>query len=296
MKWILGTRGSKLAIAQSEQVKRLLEEAYDDLEVELKIIKTTGDRRLDVPLDELNDKGVFVKEIEEELMNSSIDLAVHSMKDMPSQLDDRLCFTKTLLREDARDVLILRTATSLEQLPQGAKIATGSKRRSVQLLNIRNDLCICGIRGNVETRIAKMHEEKLDGIVLAAAGLQRLHMQSYISAYFEETEMVPACGQGALAIEIRKDNTEIAQRIQKLCDEQVHKEIEIERTLLSAVDAGCHTPFGVRAHIVEDEVSLLAMYQGENQKLYHIQRKYKLDTMMEEIQVLAKELKEGERT
>ncbi|MGX8835264.1 hydroxymethylbilane synthase [Amedibacillus sp. YH-ame6] len=296
MKWILGTRGSKLAIAQSEQVKYLLEEAYDDVEVELKIIKTTGDKRLDVPLDELNDKGVFVKEIEEELINANIDLAVHSMKDMPSQLDDRLCFTKTLLREDARDVLILRNATSLEQLPQGAKIATGSKRRSAQLLNIRKDLCVCGIRGNVETRIAKMQEEKLDGIVLAAAGLHRLHMQSYISAYFEETEMVPACGQGALAIEIRKDSTEIAQRIQKLCDEQVHQEVEIERALLSAVDAGCHTPFGVRAHIVEDEVFLFAVYQGDNQELHQVQRNYQLDTIMDEIQVLAKELKEGERT
>ncbi|MFR4218991.1 MAG: hydroxymethylbilane synthase [[Clostridium] innocuum] len=177
----MGTRGSALALAQCNEVKALLEKAYPQHSFEICVITTKGDRIQHVALDQMKDKGIFVKEIEQQLLEHTIDLAVHSMKDMPSVLDERLCFTETLLREDARDVLVLRNATSLESLPLHARIATGSKRRRFQLLRQREDLEIVGIRGNIETRLKKLEDQQLDGIVLAAAGLKRLQLAQYIT-------------------------------------------------------------------------------------------------------------------
>ena len=159
----MGTRGSALALAQCNEVKALLEKAYPQHSFEICVITTKGDRIQHVALDQMKDKGIFVKEIEQQLLEHTIDLAVHSMKDMPSVLDERLCFTETLLREDARDVLVLRNATSLESLPLHARIATGSKRRRFQLLRQREDLEIVGIRGNIETRLKKLEDQQLDG-------------------------------------------------------------------------------------------------------------------------------------
>lgn len=289
MKIRLGTRGSKLALAQSMQVKEVLENAYPDLDVELCIIKTTGDRRQDVALHELNDKGVFVKEIEEALLARTIDLAVHSMKDMPSMIDERLCFTKTMLREDARDVLVLKDAASLASLPAHARIATGSARRAIQLKALRNDIEICGIRGNVETRLRKMEEEGFDGIVLAAAGLHRLQLQDRISEYLEESSMIPACGQGALAIEVRKEDTMLLTRINALCDECVEEEVRLERKVLTAIQAGCHTPFAVRAHVKGALVHLLAMY-ADDQKMKRVDTTFELGEEEQAIQNIVQTL------
>ena len=185
MNVIIGTRGSKLALAQAEYVKNRLQKHYPQNSYELKIISTKGDREQKKALDQIGDKGLFVREIEQELLDGTISLAVHSMKDMPAGQPEGLVFAHAWKREDPRDVLILREAVSLEKLPQHAVIGTGSRRRAFQLLQLRKDLRITGIRGNVDTRIKKMQEEQLDGIVLAAAGLHRLGRTSLITQYFE---------------------------------------------------------------------------------------------------------------
>ena len=193
----MGTRGSALALAQCNEVKALLEKAYPQHSFEICVITTKGDRIQHVALDQMKDKGIFVKEIEQQLLEHTIDLAVHSMKDMPSVLDERLCFTETLLREDARDVLVLRNATSLESLPLHASIATGSKRRKFQLLRQREDLEIVGIRGNIETRLKKMEEQQLAGHVLAAEGSTWLQLEQSITHILPDNIQVPVAAQGA---------------------------------------------------------------------------------------------------
>ena len=181
MHYKIGTRGSKLALVQAEFVRDCLQEHYPQDCFELKIIKTKGDKIQNKALSAIGDKGLFVKEIEQELLSGEIHLAVHSMKDMPGELPDGLCFAKAWKREDPRDVLVLREAKSLQELPKHAVIGTGSKRRAYQLLAIRPDIEIVDIRGNVDTRLAKMEAQKLDGIVLAAAGLKRLHREDVIT-------------------------------------------------------------------------------------------------------------------
>lgn len=259
----IGTRGSRLALAQSASVKDILQQAYPMHTFEICIITTKGDRIQHIPLDKMNDKGIFVKEIEQCLLSGEIDMAVHSMKDMPSQLDENLCFTKTLRRADARDVLVLAQVASLAELPLGATIGTGSKRRKYQLLQVRPDLHVVGIRGNIDTRIQKMKDEGMDGIVLAAAGLQRLHMEEYVTCYLSEDIMMPAVAQGALAIEIKKERTDIADLINVLCDDNIHAEVMVERAFLKEMNGGCHTPIGACARIQNDEMTLSALYGNE---------------------------------
>lgn len=260
----MGTRGSALALAQCKEVRDRLQEAYPQHTFELCVISTKGDRNQHVALDQMKDKGIFVKEIEQQLLDGTIDLAVHSMKDMPSTLDARLCFTKTLLREDARDVLVLRTAPTLELLPPHARIATGSKRRSYQLLRQRNDLEIVGIRGNIETRLRKLEEQQLDGIVLAAAGLKRLKLKPYITQTLKECIMVPAVAQGALAIEVCKEREDLIQLVNALCDPALDEEVCAERAFLQELNGGCHTPLGARCILHDTTVELYAVYGNED--------------------------------
>lgn len=263
MKYIIGTRGSKLALRQSEQVKQQLEEAYPQDQYCLQIITTTGDKNQEIALHEMQDKGLFVKEIEQALLDGEIDLAVHSLKDMPSTLPEGLVFTKTLRREDAHDVYIGPYA-SIEELPLHARIATGSKRREAQLRKLRPDLEIVGIRGNIDTRLRKVEEEKLDGIILAAAGLHRLQLQDKIKQYLSYEKMVPAVGQGALAIELRKENKSLLTKINALCDQHLQDEIDIERTFLKVLNGGCHEPMGAYASIQENSIELWAVYGDED--------------------------------
>lgn len=218
MNVIIGTRGSKLALAQAEYVKNRLQKHYPQNSYELKIISTKGDREQKKALDQMGDKGLFVREIEQELLDGTISLAVHSMKDMPAEQPSGLVFAHAWKREDPRDVLILREAVSLEELPQHAVIGTGSRRRAFQLLQLRKDLRITGIRGNVDTRIKKMQEEQLDGIVLAAAGLHRLGRTSLITQYFEPEQMIPAAAQGTLALELREGDKELSGQVNALSD------------------------------------------------------------------------------
>lgn len=244
MKYRIGTRGSQLALAQTEQVRRRLEQSYPEHEFEIRVIQTKGDRIQNKPLDQIGGKGVFVREIEEKLLSGEIHIGVHSMKDMPSEPAEGLLFTKAWKREDPRDVLVLREAVSLEQLPPGAVVATGSRRREFQLKCLRPDIRITGIRGNIDTRLRKMEEQKLDGILLAAAGLHRLGLRERISQYLEPEDMIPAPAQGTLALEIRKEDAALRQMLDALSDAETEQEAGAERRFLKMMGGDCHLPVG----------------------------------------------------
>ena len=244
MHYRIGTRGSKLALAQAETVRKRLAETYPKDSFEIRVIKTKGDRILDKPLHEIGDKGIFVKEIEEQILLGNIQIGVHSMKDMPTQPACGLLFAKAWKREDPRDVLILREKKSLFELPLGAVIGTGSKRREFQLKKLRPNLTVVGIRGNVETRIRKMEEEKLDGIVLAAAGLKRLGMEDKITQYLEIDQMIPAPAQGILALEISEKDETLLEMLNALSDADTALAAETERGFLAEIGGGCQVPVG----------------------------------------------------
>ena len=261
MRFVIGTRGSKLALAQAEYVQQKLQERYPEDEFELRIIKTKGDKIQNKSLAAIGDKGLFVKEIERELLDGEIQLAVHSMKDMPGEIPDELCFADAWEREDPRDVLILREAKSMNDLPEGSTIGTGSKRRAFQLLALRADLNIVDIRGNVDTRLNKMHEQKLDGIVLAAAGLKRLHMESVITQYLSTEEMIPAAAQGTLAIELRREDCELLSMVNAFSDEKAQRIAQTEREFLQRIGGDCHLPIGAYASILADgQIRLQALF------------------------------------
>ena len=264
MKIVVGTRGSKLAVTQTNWVIDKLKKNHPSIEFEVKIIKTKGDLIQNVSLDKIGDKGLFVKEIEQQLIDGKIDVAIHSMKDMPSSLPDNLKFAGVPKREDPRDVLILRDGyNNLEDLPQGATIGTGSKRRKYQLLNHRPDLNIVSIRGNVDTRIKKIKDENLDGVVLAAAGILRVGLEHKISCYLSPDIMIPAPAQGALAIEIRKDNIEVEEVINSLRDEITEIEVAAERGFLDGVNGSCHIPMGAYCQIEGDKLNLTGLFGDE---------------------------------
>lgn len=244
MKYTIGTRGSKLALAQAEYVRDRLAQAYPEEEFELQIIKTKGDLVLDKPLHEIGEKGVFVKEIEEKIWSGEVQIGVHSMKDMPSHPAPGLLFARAWKREDPRDALILREKERLEDLPEGAVIGTGSRRREFQIKHLRPDLRVVNIRGNVDTRLRKMEEEKLDGIILAAAGLRRLGMEERITRYLEPEEMIPAPAQGILALEIREGETELLKLLDALSDEETEQAAAAERGFLCEIGGDCHVPVG----------------------------------------------------
>lgn len=244
MKYRIGTRGSRLALAQAEYVRGRLAEAYPAEEFEICVIKTKGDLVPDKPLHEIGDKGVFVKEIEEKIRDGAVHIGVHSMKDMPSRPAFGLTFTRAWKREDPRDVLILREKKALEELPEGAVIGTGSRRREFQLKRLRPDLKAVNIRGNVDTRLRKMEEEQLDGIILAAAGLHRLGMKERITCYLEPEEMISAPAQGILALEIREEETALRRLLDALSDEEANRSAEAERGFLQEMGGDCHVPVG----------------------------------------------------
>ena len=242
----IGSRGSQLALWQAEFVKRQIVHHFPDVEVNLKIIKTTGDTIQDRPLIGLG-KGVFTKEIEIELLNGDIDLAVHSLKDLPTELPAGLRIAAIPTREDPRDVLITSTGVLLQDLHSGAKIGTTSPRRKAQLLHIRPDLHVVDVRGNVDTRLRKLQETDLDGILLAAAGIIRLLKQEKITQFFDTEQMVPAVGQGALAIETRDRDSIVEKLLVPLNDKTTAAEITAERTVLENLGGGCQLPIGAYA-------------------------------------------------
>ena len=252
---VIGTRGSQLALWQAQFVKEQLERLYSDLEVNLKIIKTTGDTLQDRSLVGLG-KGVFTKEIENALLAGDIDLAVHSLKDLATELPEGLCIAAIPTREDPRDVLISASGLPLEDLLNRATIGTTSPRRKAQLLYMRPDLQVVDIRGNIDTRLRKLQETGLDGIILAAAGINRLRKPEVITQFFDVERMVPAVGQGALAIEAREDDAALETLLEPLNDQKTVAEVTAERSMLESLGGGCQVPIGAYAKHVDDQLSL----------------------------------------
>jgi hydroxymethylbilane synthase len=251
----IGTRASRLALWQAEWVKSELEKRYSGIEVSLVKIKTMGDKILDVPLARVGGKGLFVKEIEEAMLCGDIDIAVHSMKDVPTEFPDGLgihCITE---REDPRDALISRGG-SFASLPQGAKIGTSALRRQAQLLKVRPDLQMVVIRGNVETRMNKLETEGLDGVILAAAGLKRLGFAERVSEYLPVTLSLPAIGQGALGIECRLDDEKVRDTIYFLNHEETSQAVRAERALLWRCEGGCQVPIAAHGEIQDGKLFL----------------------------------------
>jgi len=251
-KIIIGTRGSKLALWQAEWVKSYLIQKYPDLSVELKIIKTKGDRILDVPLSKVGGKGLFVKEIEQALVDNHIDVAVHSMKDMPAELHDGLCIGAIPERENPCDVLISGKGLLLSQLPEGARVGTSSLRRIAQIKRIRPDLVITPLRGNLDTRIKKLEMGEIDAIILAAAGVKRLGLEKIITEYLNEDTMLPAVGQGALCIEIRKDDHDILGFINQMNHFVTRAVVLGERAFLKRIEGGCQVPIAGYGKVEND--------------------------------------------
>ncbi len=238
----IGTRGSPLALWQANWVEQSLSHAYPQLRISLVRIRTKGDKLVDVSLAKVGGKGLFVKEIEEELLAGRIDLAIHSMKDVPVQLPKGLHIQSIPQRDDAGDVLISRNHLTLEELPRGAKIGTSSLRRRAQLLSYRQDLNIVPLRGNVDTRLRKLRIMDLDAIVLAAAGVKRMQLEGRISQPISPEVCLPAIGQGALGIETRVDDDEVNQYLSILDHEPSHVSVRAERAYLRRLGGGCQVP------------------------------------------------------
>ncbi len=269
MRLIVGTRGSELAIIQTDIVIDKIRNLYPDIEIEKKIIITKGDKVLDRALDKIGDKGIFVSEIEKQILCGEIDFAVHSLKDMPTIISEGLLLTKTPNRANPADILVLNSKYNMNhdeihdwlKNSKNIKIATGSKRRISQLLKINPGIEVPLIRGNINTRIKKMELEDFDGIVIAAAGIERLGLEKKLKIYyFDYDEMIPSPGQGALAIEIRENDS----FLRKICDEIADLESDIgviaERSFIKSIDGGCHMPVGAISEIDGDILRLRAMY------------------------------------
>lgn len=249
-KLILGTRGSELALWQANFIKSELQKRNKNILIELKIIKTKGDKILDVALSKIGDKSLFTKEIENELLNGSIDFAVHSLKDLQTQIPAGLKLAAVTKRHNVEDVLISRKkGTTIFSLPENAKVATGSLRRKSQLLHIRPDIKIFELRGNVPSRIEKFLESEWDAIILARAGVERLKLSKYISSYIPTEIFLPAVGQGALGIETQEDNYFAIEILQSIDDEDTFISTSAERSLLRALQGGCQVPIGAYAQV-----------------------------------------------
>lgn len=253
---VIGSRGSELALWQTNFVKTALEENFPEIKLEIKIIKTTGDKMLDVALAKIGDKGLFTKQIEAALLSGEIDLAVHSLKDLQTIQPEGLCIGAVSKRETPNDVLIAEKYGSIDDLPKGARVATGSLRRRSQLLHYRPDLEIFEIRGNVPTRIAKFEESNLDAIILAYAGVHRLELDAHIKEIIPFEIMLPAVGQGAMAVEIRDEDTELKDVLRVLNNAESEFCVRAERAFLRCLEGGCQVPIGGHATVKNNEIHL----------------------------------------
>ncbi|MEK4222846.1 MULTISPECIES: hydroxymethylbilane synthase [Bacillus] len=266
-KIIVGSRRSKLALTQTKWVIQQLKRLNPSYEFEIKEIVTKGDKILDVTLSKVGGKGLFVKEIEQAMLNKEIDMAVHSMKDMPAYLPEGLTIGCIPEREDHRDVLISKDGLTLDQLPAGAKIGTSSLRRGAQILAHRPDVKIQWIRGNIDTRLKKLETDDYDAIVLAAAGLSRMGWTKDVVTQFLDPDIcLPAVGQGALAVECRKDDEELLSLLQGLNSIDTAQSVAAERAFLQKMDGGCQVPIAGYAHVKGEEVVLTALVASPDGK------------------------------
>jgi len=252
-KLIIATRGSKLALWQSEHIKARLQALKPELEIELKIIVTSGDKIQDVSLSKIGGKGLFLKELEEAMLRGEAHMAVHSLKDVPTVMPEGLPLAAITQREDCRDAMLSQKYENLSALPQGASVGTSSLRRKMQLLMLRPDLNIKDLRGNVDTRIRKLKEGQFDAIILASAGINRLGFVDLVKYVYNisQDEMVSSMGQGALGLQTI-ENKEIFDLVHQLNHKETHMEVTVERHFVDILEGGCHVPIGVNAKVLED--------------------------------------------
>ncbi len=255
----IGTRQSMLALWQSNHIAACLRQKYPECEVVLKKIVTKGDRILDVPLAQIGGKGLFTKEIEEDLLSGEVDLAVHSLKDMPTVLPEGLCLTAITERANVGDAFVSNKYNSFAELPQGATVGTSSLRRKAQLLAARPDLVIKDLRGNVDTRLRKLDEGQYDAVILAAAGLERLGYGDRVKSVIPSEVCLPAVGQGALAIECRSDDAEVRAMLSFLNDTPTLQATTAERAFLGLLEGGCQVPIGVHAEAKGEDIHIEAI-------------------------------------
>lgn len=259
---VIGTRGSRLALYQTELVRSALEHHYPELDVAVEIIKTTGDKRLDLALDASGDKGLFTKELELALLSERIDIAVHSLKDLPVEMPRGIMLGAILEREASEDALL--GEYTLETLPHAAIVGTSSRRRAEQLRCLRPDLEFRPIRGNVETRIEKMRSGQYHAIVMALAGIRRLELEEHISQILPMEQMVSAPGQAAIAVQQLSKRTDLVQLLEPLNCARTAREVTLERRILSRLGGGCALPLGVRCKYTDTTVELYAFYKPSN--------------------------------
>lgn len=264
MHYKIGTRGSALALIQANAVCAALGQRFPEHSFEIVIVKTTGDKVRNIPMREVGTTGIFTRELEEQLRSGAVDLAVHSMKDLPAALPQGMCLCNVLQREDPRDVLITPDGRGLEDLPQGATVGTGSLRRKYQLLELRPDLNIVDIRGNIDTRIRKMTENGMDGIVLAGAALNRMNLTDKVSQYFDTEAMLPAPTQGVLGAEYCEARQDVAAMLAAIQDREAARAVETEREFLRIMQVGCHMPVAAYCQPQGDALRFRAMYGQED--------------------------------
>ena len=268
-KIIIGTRGSKLSLAYAGRVKNLLVGLDQSLknQIEIKIIKTTGDLNVDKKISELGGKNYFCKEIEDQLQNKKIDVAVHSLKDMETFENKNLVVAAYLKRNDPRDILVMKDKTSIFS-NENCLIGSSSKRRELQMKLVFKNFVTKQIRGNIDTRIEKVNEGKFDGVMLAAAGLKTLNLESYISRYFSINEIIPAAGQGVIAVQCRSDEKEIKKTLSKISDDDTKICASCEKELLKTIRGDCHTAVGAYAEIKSNKLKLIAKLFSDDEKRY----------------------------
>jgi len=265
-KFIVGSRRSELAITQTNWVINQLKALNLPYEFEMKEIVTKGDKILNVTLSKVGGKGLFVKEIEQALLDGTIDFAVHSMKDMPAEMPPGLILAAVPEREDPRDCLISNQGYTIDTLPKGAKVGTSSLRRAAQMLSYRSDLQIESIRGNIQTRLKKMHTEGLDAILLAAAGIKRMGWEEKVTQYLDVDLFIPAVGQGALGIQAREEDEETLTLLKQIDHPSTKYLVTAERAFLDRLEGGCQIPIGAYARWVEDQLHLVGIVASPDGK------------------------------
>ncbi len=266
-KFIIGSRGSELALWQAEFIKSELEKNNENISVEIKIIKTTGDKITDVALSKIGDKSLFTKELENELSNNNINIAVHSLKDLQTQLPPGLKLGAVTKRHPVEDVLIAKEKNAtLKTIKKNGVVATGSLRRRSQLLNLRPDINVVELRGNVPTRIKKFLNSEWDAIILARAGVERLGLEKNISSFINAEEILPAVGQGALGIEIRESDKDTENILKSIHHQETYYGVLAERSLLRTLEGGCQVPIGTYSEIKSNELLLKAYVGSVNGK------------------------------
>ena len=274
-KLIIGSRGSKLSLAYSNYVKSLLIKSnsqFDDNLIEIKVIKTSGDIFQNKRISDIGGKGVFCKQIEEELLESKIDLAVHSLKDLPTKMTEGLCVNAVVKRNDPRDAFLSYSGKSFNDLKPQSKIGTSSFRRHAQLKLLRNDLEIVTMRGNIDTRVTKLKNKEYDAIVLSLAGIQILNLIDQVKEVFTIEQMLPAIGQGAIALQCKKNDQKTLDILKVINDKETYYCIQAERALLEAISGDCDTAIGGFAKLSNDKISLKSeLFSNDGKKKFEFQ-------------------------